>query len=41
MASDRDRTVVIGGGIVGIATALALAERGHVPLVLEAEDEFA
>jgi L-2-hydroxyglutarate oxidase len=41
MASDRDRTVVIGGGIVGIATALALAERGHVPLVLEAEDGLA
>jgi L-2-hydroxyglutarate oxidase len=41
MASDRDRTVVIGGGIVGIATALALAERGHIPLVLEAEDGLA
>ena len=41
MASGRDRTVVIGGGIVGIATALALAERGHVPLVLEAEDGLA
>jgi L-2-hydroxyglutarate oxidase len=41
MASDRDRSVVIGGGIVGIATALALAERGHVPLVLEAEDGLA
>ena len=32
---------MIGGGIVGIATALALAERGHVPLVLEAEDGLA
>ena len=41
MASDRDRTVVIGGGIVGVATALALAERGHAPLVLEAEDGLA
>ena len=41
MASDRDRTIVIGGGIVGIATALALAERGHIPLVLEAEDGLA
>jgi L-2-hydroxyglutarate oxidase len=41
MASDRDRAVVIGGGIVGMATALALAERGHAPLVLEAEDGLA
>ena len=41
MASDRDRTAVIGGGIVGIATALALAERGHAPVVLEAEDGLA
>jgi L-2-hydroxyglutarate oxidase len=41
MASSLDRTVVIGGGIVGIATALALAESGQVPLVLEAEDGLA
>jgi (S)-2-hydroxyglutarate dehydrogenase len=41
MASPRDRTAVIGGGIVGIATALALAERGHAPVVLEAEDGLA
>jgi (S)-2-hydroxyglutarate dehydrogenase len=41
MASDRNRTVVIGGGIVGVATALALAERGHVPVLLEAEDGLA
>ena len=41
MASDRDRTAVIGGGIVGIATALALAERGHAPVVMEAEDGLA
>jgi L-2-hydroxyglutarate oxidase len=41
MASDRDRTAVIGGGIVGIATALALAERGYAPVVLEAEDGLA
>ena len=41
MGSDRDRTAVIGGGIVGIATALALAERGHVPVVLEAEEGLA
>jgi L-2-hydroxyglutarate oxidase len=40
--ADHDRTVVIGGGIVGIATALALAERGQAPpLVLEAEDGLA
>src|ERR1700688_2820413 len=41
MAPSRDRTVVVGGGIVGIATALALAERGHLPVVLEAEDGLA
>jgi len=41
MASDRNRTAVVGGGIVGIATALALAERGHAPVVLEAEDGLA
>ena len=39
--ADQDRTVVIGGGIVGIATALALAERGVPPIVLEAEDGLA
>jgi L-2-hydroxyglutarate oxidase len=32
---------VIGGGIVGLATALALAERGDTPIVLEAEDQLA
>jgi L-2-hydroxyglutarate oxidase len=41
MASDRNRTAVVGGGIVGMATALALAERGHAPVVLEAEDGLA
>jgi L-2-hydroxyglutarate oxidase len=32
---------VIGGGIVGLATAVALAERGHPPIVLEAESRLA
>ena len=41
MASGSNRPVVVGGGIVGIATALALAERGHAPIVLEAEDGVA
>lgn len=41
MATDRGRTAVIGGGIVGLATALALAERGDTPVVLEAEDQLA
>jgi L-2-hydroxyglutarate oxidase len=41
MASDRNRTAVVGGGIVGIATALALAERGHATVVLEAENGLA
>src|SRR4051794_34208704 len=41
MTLERDRTVVIGGGIVGLATALALAERGHIPIVLEAEKQLA
>src|SRR5690349_7154086 len=35
------RPVVVGGGIVGIATALALAERGRAPIVLEADDKLA
>ena len=39
--SAANRPVVVGGGIVGIATALALAERGHAPIVLEAEDKLA
>jgi L-2-hydroxyglutarate oxidase len=33
--------VVVGGGIVGLATAVAMAERGHPPIVLEAEDSLA
>jgi L-2-hydroxyglutarate oxidase len=41
MNSERDRTIVIGGGIVGLATALAAAERGLRPIVLEAENQLA
>jgi L-2-hydroxyglutarate oxidase len=41
MHADRDRAIVVGGGIVGLATALAMAERGDAPLVLEAEDRLA
>jgi L-2-hydroxyglutarate oxidase len=41
MGSNSDRAVVIGGGIVGMATALAMAERGVPPIVLEAEDRLA
>jgi (S)-2-hydroxyglutarate dehydrogenase len=40
--ADRDPVVVIGGGIVGLATALALAQRVDPPvLVLEKEAEVA
>jgi L-2-hydroxyglutarate oxidase len=41
MDSNSDRAVVIGGGIVGVATALAMAERNCPPIVLEAEDRLA
>ena len=41
MPETRDRVVVIGGGIVGMATALSLSERGISPLVLEGEDRLA
>src|SRR5205085_4157691 len=41
MISAANRPVVVGGGIVGIATALALAERGRAPIVLEADDKLA
>jgi L-2-hydroxyglutarate oxidase len=41
MISAPNRPVVVGGGIVGIATALALAERGRAPIVLEGEDKLA
>ncbi len=43
MSSQDERTAdfaIVGGGIVGLATALALIERGSV-LVLEAEDRVA
>jgi L-2-hydroxyglutarate oxidase len=41
MTPGRDRAVVIGGGIVGLATAIAMAERGYPPIVLEAEMSLA
>jgi L-2-hydroxyglutarate oxidase len=41
MHESRDRAVVIGGGIVGMATALSLADRGLPAVVLEAEDRVA
>ena len=41
MPENRDRPVVVGGGIVGLATALALTERGRPALVLEAEPHLA
>ncbi len=36
-----DRALIVGGGIVGLATAVALAERGLRPTVLEAERRVA
>jgi L-2-hydroxyglutarate oxidase len=41
MTPGRDQAVVIGGGIVGLATAIAMAERGYPPIVLEAEKRLA
>lgn len=41
MTPGRDQAVVIGGGIVGLATAIAMAERGYPPIVLEAEKSLA
>lgn len=41
MDLQNSRPAVIGGGIVGLATAVAMAERGRPPLVLEAEDRVA
>ncbi|WP_407564806.1 FAD-dependent monooxygenase [Streptomyces sp. 184] len=35
------RTVVVGGGIGGLATALSVAGRGHRAVVLERSDDFA
>jgi L-2-hydroxyglutarate oxidase len=41
MESMANRSVVVGGGIVGLATAVAMAERGYPPIVLEAENRLA
>lgn len=41
MSLDCNPAVVIGGGIVGLATALAIAERGRHAVVLEAESRLA
>jgi L-2-hydroxyglutarate oxidase len=41
MVATSNRPVVVGGGIVGLATAVAMAERGYPPIVLEAEDALA
>lgn len=41
MTPGREQAVVIGGGIVGLATAIAMAERGYPPIVLEAEPSLA
>ena len=41
MTSGSAQAVVIGGGIVGLSTALAMCERGYPPIVLEAEDRIA
>ena len=41
MMSVASQSVVVGGGIVGLATAVAMAERGYPPTVLEAEDGVA
>ena len=40
MDRKADETIIIGGGIVGLATALALAERGIPTIVLEAENHL-
>jgi L-2-hydroxyglutarate oxidase len=41
MVSAPNRSVVVGGGIVGLATAMAMAERRDPPILLEAEDRLA
>ncbi|MBR7829822.1 FAD-dependent monooxygenase [Actinospica sp. MGRD01-02] len=39
--SSAHRIVIVGGGICGLATALAVARRGHAAVVLEKADRFA
>ncbi|HET9168322.1 MAG TPA: FAD-dependent monooxygenase [Actinospica sp.] len=39
--SGAHRIVIVGGGICGLATALAVARRGHAAVVLERADRFA
>jgi L-2-hydroxyglutarate oxidase len=41
MSAAPNQPAVVGGGIVGLATALALAQRGLPPIVLEAEGRLA
>ncbi|MFL5488409.1 MAG: L-2-hydroxyglutarate oxidase [Gemmatimonadaceae bacterium] len=41
MSAAPKQPTVIGGGIVGLATAVALAQRGFPPIVLEAERRLA
>ena len=41
MSTSGNQPVVVGGGIVGLATAVALAERDLAPIVLEAERQLA
>jgi L-2-hydroxyglutarate oxidase len=41
MVSTPNRSVVVGGGIVGLAAAVSMAETGDPPIVLEAEDRLA
>jgi len=40
-ANSSAEIAVIGGGLVGLATALALTRRGHAVMVLEAEPQLA
>ena len=36
--SSQERTIVVGGGLLGLATAYALLERGMAVQVLECEN---
>ena len=38
---ERDRTLVVGGGLLGMATAFALAQAGEEVVLLERDDELA